>query len=67
MYGNSVEKLHVYIRTYQNGSVGQPIVKLVGGQGSLWNRAVVPLNSNKNFHVCMAKILSLGSLLRLVL
>lgn len=51
MYGNSVEKLNVYIRTFQNGSLGQPIMKLVGGQGSLWNRAVVPLSSSKNFHV----------------
>ena len=53
MYGNSVEQLNVYTRTFQNGSVSiaNRVFTLKGNQGALWNRAVVTLTSSKNFQV----------------
>lgn len=51
MYGDSAEKLNVYIRTYRNGSSMQRVWSQVGSQGALWNRAVVQLSSNKAFQV----------------
>ena len=51
MYGDSAEKLNVYIRTYQNGSAQQRVWNKVGSQGSIWNRAVIPLSSTKAFQV----------------
>ena len=51
MYGDSAEKLNVYIRTYRNGSSMQRVWSQVGSQGAIWNRAVVQLSSNKDFQV----------------
>lgn len=51
MYGDSAEKLTVYIRNYQNGTTQQKVWSQVGSQGAVWNRAVVQLSSNKNFQV----------------
>ncbi|EDO47788.1 predicted protein [Nematostella vectensis] len=51
MYGDTVEKLNVYIRTFQNGSVGTPVSTLVGAQGSIWRRQVITLTSDKDFQV----------------
>ena len=51
MYGDSVETLSVFARQYRNGSVGNPIWKKTGSQGSVWRRAYIPLNMNYNFHV----------------
>ena len=51
MYGDSAEKLNVYIRTYRNGSSMQRVWSQVGSQGAIWNRAVVQVSSNKDFQV----------------
>ena len=56
MYGDSVETLSVYSRQYQNGSVGSPLWKKTGTQGSVWHRAYIPLNMNYNFHVSFPTI-----------
>ena len=51
MYGDSAEKLNVYISNYQNGTAQTKVFGRVGPQGAAWNRAMVQLSSKKNFQV----------------
>lgn len=51
MYGDSAEKLTVYLRYFQNGTAQKTVWSKLGSQGAIWNRAVVQLTSSKNFQV----------------
>jgi len=51
MYGDSAEKLTVYIRNYRNGTAQQNLWSRTGSQGAVWNRKVLQLSSDKNFQV----------------